>query len=70
VTADPAPLPGLPEVVAAGRPVVECRDCGRPLTGREARSWGRGRACRHKHGDWTIRRPGRFDIEQDGLPGT
>lgn len=72
MTANDAPLPGLAtdEELAAGRPVVECRDCGRPLTGREARAWGRGRGCRHKYGaDATVRRPGRFEVEQDGIPG-
>lgn len=68
-----APLPGLAsdgELLAAGLPVVECEDCHRPLTGREARLWGRGKRCRRKHwDDGTLRRPGRFEVEQDGLWG-
>lgn len=61
-----APLPGS---LVAGRRVVECADCGRELTGRKARMWGRGRACRHKHGlDGPAPRTGRFEVEQDPLP--
>ncbi|WP_328917258.1 MULTISPECIES: DUF6011 domain-containing protein [unclassified Streptomyces] len=67
-----APLPGLAtdEELATGRRVVRCGMCGRPLTGREARLRGLGAGCRHKLGeDATVRRPGRFEVEQDGLPG-
>ncbi|WP_328912348.1 MULTISPECIES: DUF6011 domain-containing protein [unclassified Streptomyces] len=67
-----APLPGLAtdEELAAGRRVVRCGMCGRPLTGRDARLRGLGDGCRHKlGGDAAVRRPGRFEVEQDGLPG-
>jgi hypothetical protein len=48
-------LPGLAtdEELAAGRRVVRCGMCGRPLTGQQARMRGLGR----------------FEVEQDGLPG-
>jgi hypothetical protein len=70
MTPAPSPLPGLATdaELAAGRPVVECQDCGRLLTGREARLWGRGRACRHKQGLDGAPTPGRFDVEQETLP--
>lgn len=67
-----APLPGLDddEELAAGRRVVRCGMCGRPLTSREARMYGLGEGCRHKLGvDPAVRRPGRFEVEQDGLFG-
>lgn len=69
---DPAPLPGLAadEEPAAGRPVVLCGMCGRPLRAREARLRGLGEGCRHKLGGApTVRRPGRFEVEQDELFG-
>lgn len=71
MTARPAPLPGLATdaELAAGLRVVECADCGRPLVGREARMWGRGRDCRHKLGQRDVRGPGRFEVEQEGLFG-
>ncbi len=72
MTAD-APLPGLAtddEMLAAGRRVVTCALCGHLLTDAESRTWGAGERCRRKlGGDVTVRRPGRFDVEQDGLPG-
>lgn len=68
---DPAPLPGLAtdEELAAGRAVVKCALCGYSLTGREARLRGVGLDCAHKLGLRTVRGPGRFEVEQDGLPG-
>jgi hypothetical protein len=68
---DPAPLPGLAEAEpSAGRAVVLCGMCRRPLKAREARLYGLGEGCRHKlGGDVTVRRPGRFEVEQDVLPG-
>ena len=72
MTTSNAPLPGLAtdEELAAGRSVITCADCDRELSSREARTWGRGRGCRRKHGaDGTVRRPGRFEVEQDELPG-
>lgn len=66
VTPD-APLPGTR---VAGRPVVRCALCGRELVDPEARRWALGRECRHKlHPDAVVRRPGRFEVEQDPLPG-
>jgi hypothetical protein len=70
MTTAPAPLPGLAtdDELAAGRRVVRCQDCDRPLTGTGARTWGRGRGCQAKHGGGpAVRRPGRFEVEQDGL---
>jgi hypothetical protein len=66
-----SPLPGLATdaELAAGRRVVRCGMCGRPLRGREARLRGLGEGCAHKlGGDPAVRAPGRFDVEQDGLP--
>ncbi|WP_431960477.1 DUF6011 domain-containing protein [Actinacidiphila sp. bgisy160] len=68
---EPSPLPGLS---ADGqppqeRPIVLCADCHRPLTAHDARLWGRGRGCRRKHGLDTAPRIGRFDVEQEQLPG-
>lgn len=70
MTPDPAPLPGLASdaELAAGRRVIRCGMCGRPLESREARMRGVGEVCRDKlHPDRAVRRPGRFDVEQDGL---
>lgn len=71
---DPAPLPGLAtedEIDAAGRTLVRCGMCGRPLHGRTARLRGLGEGCRHKlQSDPIVRRPGRFEVEQDTLPET
>lgn len=57
---DPTPLPGLDEPATVeteqGRPRVVCRICRRPLTG-PARARG------------TAPHPGRFDIDQEQLPG-
>lgn len=71
MTPNPSPLPGLATTaeLAAGRRVVRCGMCGRPLTGREARLRGLGEDCRHKLGERTAPGPGRFDVEQDTLPG-
>lgn len=69
---DPAPLPGLAAgaELAAGRAMVLCGMCGRPLTSREARLRGLGEGCAHKLGAGPpVRRPGRFEVEQDALPG-
>lgn len=66
-----APLPGLAtddEALAAGRRVVRCGMCHRPLESREARLRGLGEGCARKLGaDPVVRRPGRFEVEQDGL---
>ncbi|WP_335978341.1 MULTISPECIES: DUF6011 domain-containing protein [Streptomycetaceae] len=67
-----APLPGLAtdEELAAGRRVVRCGMCGQPLSDAESRAWGLGENCRRKlGGDRAVRRPGRFEVEQDGIPG-
>lgn len=67
-----APLPGLAtdDELAAGRHIIRCGMCGRPLESRQARMYGAGARCRHKlGGDRTVRTPGRFDVEQDPLPG-
>lgn len=71
---DPTPLPGLDEPATVeteqGRPVVVCRDCGEPLTATDSRRWQLGPHCRRKHGIHAVRRPGRFYIDQDAIPGT
>ncbi|MEU4095204.1 DUF6011 domain-containing protein [Streptomyces sp. NPDC026673] len=69
---EPFPLPGLSpdEQPAERRPRVLCADCHRPLTAHDARLWGRGPGCRRKHGLGAAPRIGRFDVEQDRLPGT
>jgi Family of unknown function (DUF6011) len=71
MTAHPVPLPGLATMaeLAAGRAVVECEECHRPLTAREARLWGLGRDCRRQRGERTAPGVGRFDVEQEALPG-
>jgi hypothetical protein len=68
MTDRPAPLPGLDEELAAGRRVVRCRVCGRPLVGR-ARFRGLGDGCAAKFGMRTAPGVGRFEVEQDGLFG-
>jgi hypothetical protein len=73
MTPDPSPLPGLAtdDEIAAGRTLVRCGVCGRPLRGRDARLRGVGAGCRHKlDAGPTARRPGRFEVEQDTLPDT
>lgn len=67
----PPPLPGLATdaELAAGLRVIQCADCHRPLKDRAARLRGRGDACAHKAGERTAPGPGRFDVEQDMLPG-
>lgn len=67
-----APLPGLATdaELAAGRRVIRCGMCGRPLESRQARLRGVGEGCRHKLGaDRAVRAPVRFEVEQDGLFG-
>jgi Family of unknown function (DUF6011) len=66
----PVPLPGLPPPadLAAGRAVIRCRKCHRPLTG-DARSSGIGDDCAHNLGIRIAPRPGRFPAAQDGIPG-
>ncbi len=69
-TVNGVPLPGLDDNPAAGVPVVRCRMCHRPLTTPEARLYRLGPECAHKlGGDPVVRRPARFEIEQDQLPG-
>ncbi|MFJ2630885.1 DUF6011 domain-containing protein [Streptomyces sp. NPDC087422] len=68
MTPAPAPLPGLPETVAAGLRVVRCGLCGHPLKDAVSRRRGMGDDCRRKLGERTVRGPGRFQIEQDTLP--
>ncbi|WP_425574352.1 hypothetical protein [Streptomyces javensis] len=47
--------------------MVTCLDCGAQLTDSESRRWARGRRCRS--GIVSAPMPGRFDVEQDALPG-
>ncbi|MET9222381.1 DUF6011 domain-containing protein [Streptomyces sp. NPDC003300] len=67
-TANPSPLPGLPEEPAAGPRVVRCGLCAHPLTDAASRRRGMGDDCRRKLGERPVRGPGRFQIEQDTLP--
>lgn len=66
---DPAePLTGL-DLGPAGEPsVVCCELCKAGLTNTASRRWGVGRDCRRKLGLTSLRRPGRFTIEQEALP--
>ncbi|WP_328467991.1 DUF6011 domain-containing protein [Streptomyces sp. NBC_00448] len=68
-----APLPGLAtdeELAAAGRRVVLCGMCGHPLSDAESRAWGLGENCRRKlGGNVSVRRRGRFEVDQEGIPG-
>lgn len=63
---DPLPLADLPPV--EGQPLVRCRGCGRPLTG-PAKRRGWGDDCWAKLDQRSVPRPGRFEVEQDQLPG-
>ncbi|WNI19154.1 DUF6011 domain-containing protein [Actinacidiphila sp. ITFR-21] len=69
MTPDPAPLPGLHAEPGAGPAVVRCRLCGHPLTNRAAQLLRLGDECARKLGHRDVRGPGRFQVEQDGLPG-
>lgn len=71
MTSRPASLPGLATdaELAVGPAVVKCRLCKHPLATREARLLGYGENCAHKLGLRPVRPPGRFDVEQDVLPG-
>ncbi|MCQ4084514.1 DUF6011 domain-containing protein [Streptomyces sp. RB6PN25] len=70
MTAEPStPLPLEDPPEPDGRRRVTCALCGRPLTGREARLWGLGDGCRAKLAERTAPQPGRFDVEQDTIPG-
>lgn len=73
VNPTPSPLPGLASdaELVAGRRVVRCGMCNRPLKDRDARLRGAGEHCRAKLGaDPIVRTPGRFDVPQDELPET
>ncbi len=48
---------------------MTCRMCGRPLRDRQARLWGLGVECREKLALRTAPAPGRWDVEQEALPG-
>ncbi|MFF3059608.1 DUF6011 domain-containing protein [Streptomyces sp. NPDC057909] len=66
---DIEPLPGAGR--AAGRRLVRCRLCGRPLTGTDSRRTGLGPACDAKlHPPALDIRTRRHEVEQDPLPGT
>ncbi|WP_329131623.1 DUF6011 domain-containing protein [Streptomyces sp. NBC_01476] len=54
--------------LAAGRPVVRCRECGHPLVDRDARLRELGADCALKRGLRDVRGPGRFEVEQETLP--
>lgn len=66
----PTPLPGLPTPaeLGAGRTVIRCRECHRPLVG-PARLLGWGDDCALRLGIRTAPTPGRFPAAQEGLPG-
>ncbi|WP_406310450.1 DUF6011 domain-containing protein [Streptomyces sp. NBC_00623] len=66
---DIEPLPGAGR--AAGRRLVRCRLCGRPLTGTDSRRTGLGPACDAKlHPAAPDIRTRRHEVAQDPLPGT
>ncbi|URN11332.1 DUF6011 domain-containing protein [Streptomyces radiopugnans] len=69
MTAAPAPLPGEPTAPGEGRLRVLCRVCGKPLRDPVARRWGLGRECWGKLDLRAARARGRWDVEQDTLPG-
>ncbi len=71
MTPTPSPLPGLATdaELAVGRAVVRCALCGHPLIDREAQLRRLGDACAHKLGHRSVRGPGRFEVEQEGLFG-
>ncbi|MDK1474296.1 DUF6011 domain-containing protein [Streptomyces sp. 549] len=69
---EPEPLPdSAPDTAGEddGPPGVQCRLCGRPLHGHDARRWGMGKGCRRKLRLRAAPRPPAFDVEQDTLPG-
>ncbi|WP_282687599.1 MULTISPECIES: DUF6011 domain-containing protein [unclassified Streptomyces] len=77
----PEPLPGADEAVReeratdggppAGRRLVRCRLCGRPLTGADSRRAGLGPSCDAKlHPAPPDIRTRRHEVDQDPLPGT
>ncbi|MFP8907341.1 DUF6011 domain-containing protein [Streptomyces atacamensis] len=66
---EPVPLPGSPEPSGGGRPRVTCRMCGRPLRDRQARLWGLGVECRERLALRAAPAPGRWEVEQEALPG-
>jgi hypothetical protein len=69
VTENATPLPGsaTDADLAAGRAVVECRECHRPLSDPAARLLGWGEDCALKLGIRSAPRPNRFPAAQDGL---
>lgn len=68
--ADPTPLPlDSPEPQPQGRPLVQCTECDEPLTAAESRRWGLGPRCRRKLGVSSGPGVGRFEVEQEGIPG-
>lgn len=72
MTPNPHPLPGLATdaELAAGRRVIRCGMCGRPLNDPAARLRGVGEGCWHKlRPGPVVRNPGRFEVEQETLPG-
>ncbi|MFD6416081.1 DUF6011 domain-containing protein [Streptomyces sp. NPDC060194] len=62
------PLPGA-RTEPGDRPRVLCALCGRPLRDRESRRWGLGEGCREKLRLRGATGPGRFEVDQDELPG-
>lgn len=52
-----------------GRSAVRCRGCGRRLSGRRARLRGWGDDCWAKLAERTAPGLGRFEVEQEMLPG-
>lgn len=66
------PLPDRPvtTTTTTPRPVVECEDCHRALTDHTSRTYGRGPACRRKHGLHPGRRTDGHHVDQEPIPGT
>lgn len=70
LTAGPGAEPPPGTGTAAGRRLVRCRMCGRPLTGSASRRTGLGPACDAKlHPAAPDIRTRRHEVDQDTLPG-
>jgi hypothetical protein len=68
--ADRTPLPlDSPQPQPEGRPRVQCLLCDEPLTASESRRWALGPRCRRKLGVGGAPGVGRFEVEQDTIPG-
>lgn len=60
--------PPLPQTELAAPITVICKDCHRPLTNARARRRKLGAGCWRKSRARTLRRRGRFIVDQEPLP--